>query len=50
MRDRLDAVNDGVGAPCAWSTKRKSWLEFALDPAPGLAGVDLENAVFKSSN
>jgi aclacinomycin oxidase len=47
VREHLDAVNDGVGAPCTSSTKRKSWLEFALNPAPGLAGVDLENAVFK---
>jgi hypothetical protein len=47
VREHLDAVNDGVGAPCTWSTRRKSWLEFALNPAPGLAGVDLENAVFK---
>jgi hypothetical protein len=47
VREHVDAVNNGVGAPCTWSTKRKSWLEFALNPAPGLAGVDLENAVFK---
>jgi hypothetical protein len=47
VREHLDAVNDRVGVPCAWSTTEKSWLEFALDPAPGLAAVDLENAVFK---
>jgi hypothetical protein len=29
------------------ASKRKSWQAFALDPAPGLAGVDLEHAMFK---
>jgi hypothetical protein len=47
LKEHLDAVNEGVGVPCTWSTKRKSWLAFALNPAPGLAGPDLENAVFK---
>jgi hypothetical protein len=47
VTEHLDAVNAGVGAPCTSSTTLKSWLEFALNPAPGLAAVDLENAVFK---
>jgi FAD/FMN-containing dehydrogenase len=47
VREHLEAANEGVGAPCAWSTKQKSWLEFALNPAPGLAAPGLENAVFK---
>jgi FAD binding domain/Berberine and berberine like len=47
VKEHLDAVNEGVGLPCARSIKRKSWLEFALNPAPGLAGPDVENAVFK---
>jgi len=47
VSEHLDALDEGVGAPCTRSAQPKSWLEFALDPAPGLAGVHLENAVFK---
>jgi aclacinomycin oxidase len=47
VKEHLDAVNEGAGVRCTRSTQRKSWLAFALNPAPGLAGPDLENAVFK---
>jgi hypothetical protein len=43
----LAAINDGVGVPYTCTTARKSWLAFALDPAPGLAGVHVEHAIFK---
>ncbi len=43
----LAAITDGVGVPYTHDAMRKSWLAFALDPVPGLAGVDLEHAVFK---
>jgi FAD/FMN-containing dehydrogenase len=43
----LAAINDGVGVPHTYTTARKSWLAFALDPAPGLAGAHVEQAIFK---
>jgi hypothetical protein len=43
----LAAINDGVDVPSTYTTARKSWLAFALDPAPGLAGVHVEQAIFK---
>jgi hypothetical protein len=43
----LAAVNKGVGVGHARAVEWKSWLAHALDPAPGLAGVNLEKAVFK---
>jgi FAD/FMN-containing dehydrogenase len=43
----LAAITDGVGVPHTRDTLRKSWLAFALDPFPGLAGVGVEHAIFK---
>ncbi|HEY6665234.1 MAG TPA: FAD-binding protein [Propionibacteriaceae bacterium] len=47
LDEHLAAITDGVGAPYTQVRKTKSWLEHALDPAPGLAGVNLEHATFK---
>ena len=40
LEAHLTAINDGVGVPYTRTTTRKPWLAFALDPAPGLAGVE----------
>ena len=47
LDEHLAAINDGVGLAYTHDRNRKSWLAHALDPAPGLAGVNLEHAVFK---
>jgi hypothetical protein len=47
LEDHLAAINHGVDVPHTSEVTRKSWLAHALDPGPGLAGVDLEHAVFK---
>jgi hypothetical protein len=47
LDEHLAAINDGVDVPCTQDRKTKSWLEHALDPAPGLAGANLEHATFK---
>jgi hypothetical protein len=47
LEEHLAAVNEGVGVPHTRDTERKSWLAHALDPAPGLAGINLEHAIFK---
>jgi hypothetical protein len=47
LDEHLAAINEGVGLPYTHDRNRKSWLAHALDPAPGLAGVNLEHAVFK---
>jgi hypothetical protein len=47
LDEHLAAINEGVGLPYTHDRNRKSWLAHALDPAPGLAGVNLEYAVFK---
>jgi hypothetical protein len=47
LAEHVAAVTDGVAAPVRIESDRTSWLTHALDPAPGLAGVDLEKAVFK---
>jgi hypothetical protein len=46
-REHVTAISDGVAAPVAIESDRTSWLLHSLDPSPGLAGVDLEKAVFK---
>jgi hypothetical protein len=47
LDEHLAAINEGVGLPYTNDRNGKSWLAHALDPAPGLAGVNLEHAVFK---
>jgi aclacinomycin oxidase len=47
LSEHLAAISDGVPAPVTRESDRTSWLAHALDPAPGLAGVNLERAVFK---
>ena len=47
LDEHLAAINEGVGLPYTHDRNRTSWLAHALDPAPGLAGVNLEHAVFK---
>jgi FAD/FMN-containing dehydrogenase len=47
IEEHLAEVNAGVGATHTCATEPKSWLAFALDPAPGLAAPGLEHATFK---
>ena len=47
LDEHLAAINEGVGLAYTHDRNRKSWLAHALDPGPGLAGVNLEHAVFK---
>jgi aclacinomycin oxidase len=47
LDEHLATINERVGVPCTQDRNRKTWLTHALDPAPGLAGVNLEHAVFK---
>lgn len=47
LAEHIAAISDGVVAPDTIESHRTSWLAHSLDPAPGLAGTDLEKAVFK---
>jgi aclacinomycin oxidase len=47
VEEHLAAIGAGVRARPARETATKSWLGHAVDPAPGLAGVNLEQSVFK---
>lgn len=47
VAEHLTAIGDGVPTPASRDRARTTWLGHALDPAPGLAGVHLEQAVFK---
>ena len=47
LDEHLAAINEGVGVKYTHDRIRKTWLTHALDPAPGLAGANLEHAVFK---
>ena len=40
LDEHLAAIDEGVGLAYTHDRNRKSWLAHALDPAPGLAGVN----------
>jgi hypothetical protein len=47
LDEHLAAVNEGVGVPHTRTATVRSWLAHAFDPFPGLAGQDVEHAIFK---